>query len=87
MTEDHLRASVGFRRIDVMKKHLKTLYQPTILLDNTPADAILDPGFFASLKKKNRILLQYRDQKSLGMLYILTLYLALTYLLVIYTMV
>jgi hypothetical protein len=54
MTEDTLRASVGFRRIDAIKKHLKTLYQPTVVLDHTPPDAVLDPGFYASLKKKDR---------------------------------
>jgi hypothetical protein len=54
MNEDHLRSCVGFRRVESIKKNLKNLYQPTISLDNTPADAILDPGFFASVRKKDR---------------------------------
>jgi hypothetical protein len=54
MNEDYLRACVGFRRIDTVKKQFTTLYKDTISLDNTPADAILDPGCFATLKKKNR---------------------------------
>ncbi|MFN9978304.1 MAG: hypothetical protein ACK53Y_00245, partial [bacterium] len=29
-TEDFIRASVGFRRIDSMKSHLKSLYKDTI---------------------------------------------------------
>jgi hypothetical protein len=53
MREDHLRACVGFRRVDAMKKHFHHLYQSTISLDNTPADTILDPGFYASIKKKD----------------------------------
>ena len=39
-TEDFLRASVGFRRIDTMKSHLSKLYQDTILIDKLPADAV-----------------------------------------------
>jgi len=54
MTEDHLRACVGYRRIDTLKKNLASLYQPTITLDHTPPDAILDPGFYATLRKKDR---------------------------------
>jgi hypothetical protein len=54
MNEDSLRACMGFRRVDLVKKNLSTLYQPTISLDNTPADAVLDPGFYASLRKKDR---------------------------------
>jgi hypothetical protein len=30
------------------------LYQPTVTLDTTTADAILDPGFYAYLQKKDR---------------------------------
>jgi len=37
-----------------LKRHLKDLYQPTIHLDNTPPDAILDPGYLATLHKKDR---------------------------------
>jgi len=54
MTEDYLQACTGFRRVDIMKKNMKTLYQHTLSLDNTPADAVLDPGFYASLRKKDR---------------------------------
>jgi len=52
--EDYLRECVGFRRVDTLKKNLGYLYQPTISLENTPADAILDPGCYASMKKKDR---------------------------------
>ncbi len=35
-TEDFLRSSVGFRRIDTMKVHLATLYKNTVTLDSPP---------------------------------------------------
>jgi hypothetical protein len=54
VNEDYLRACVGFRQVVTLKKHLHTLYQPTFKLDNTPADAVLDIGCFASLRKKDR---------------------------------
>jgi hypothetical protein len=54
MTEDYLRSCVGYRRIDTLKKYLACLYQPTITLDHTPPDTILDPGFYATLRKKDR---------------------------------
>jgi len=54
MTEDHLCACVGYRRIDTLKKNLISLYQPTVTLDHTPPDAILDPGYYATLRKKDR---------------------------------
>lgn len=54
MTEDLLHASVGFHHIETFKKHLNTLYQPTVSLDNTLAGAILDTGFYATLRKKDR---------------------------------
>jgi hypothetical protein len=54
MTEDHLRACLGFHRVESIKKHFNELYQNTLRLDNTPADAILDSGCFATLRKKNR---------------------------------
>jgi hypothetical protein len=54
MTEDYLRSCVGYRRIDTLKKNLACLYQPTITLDHTPPDAILDPGYYATLRKKDR---------------------------------
>ncbi len=54
MSEDYLRSCVGFHRIDTLKKHLLQLYQPTVTLDHTPPDAILDPGCYATLWKKDR---------------------------------
>jgi hypothetical protein len=53
-TEDFLRASVGFRRIDTMKANLQSLYKDTILLDTLPPDARLDDGGFANLRKSPR---------------------------------
>jgi hypothetical protein len=52
--EDLLRASVGFRRIDSIKQNLQDLYQPTIHLDTSLADAVLDAGDYATLRKKAR---------------------------------
>jgi hypothetical protein len=37
-----------------MKHFLGDLYQSTVALDNTPADAVLDQGNFASMKKKHQ---------------------------------
>jgi hypothetical protein len=54
LTEDFIRASVGFRCIEMMKSHLKQLYQDTIIIDTLPADAVLDQGEFANLKKTPR---------------------------------
>jgi len=54
MTEDFLRAGLGFRRIDTLKSHLRDLYQTTISIDSLPADAVLDSGDLASLRKKPR---------------------------------
>jgi hypothetical protein len=54
MNEDYLRASVGFRRVATMKKHLSTLYQKTVQLDHTPADAVLDCENFATMRKTKR---------------------------------
>jgi hypothetical protein len=54
MTEDYLRSCVGFQKVDTIKKYLSVLYHNTIKLDHTPADAVLDPGCFATLQKKNR---------------------------------
>lgn len=50
-SEDMVRASVGFRRSDTIKRHLPDLYQPTVLLDNLPADAILDSGDLSTMPK------------------------------------
>jgi hypothetical protein len=54
MSEDYLRSCIGFRRIATLKKHLASLYQPSVTLDHTPPDAILDPDYFATLKKNDR---------------------------------
>jgi hypothetical protein len=53
-TEDFLRASVGFKCIDTMKTHLQSLYLDTLSLDSLPADAVLDAGDFATIKKSAR---------------------------------
>jgi hypothetical protein len=54
MNEDFLRASVGFRRVDTIKQHLPVLYQNTIKLDHTPADAVLASGDLANMRKTKR---------------------------------
>jgi hypothetical protein len=54
MTEDLLRPCVGFRRIDLLKKNMSTLYQSTITLDTSTPDAVLEPGFYATIRKKDR---------------------------------
>ncbi len=53
-TEDFIRASVGFRRIDTMKKFLPSLYKDTLTLDTLPPDAVLDVGEFATMHKSAR---------------------------------
>jgi hypothetical protein len=53
-SEDYLHASVGFGHIDTMKKYIPTLHQNTITLDNMPADAVLDMGDLATLRKRAR---------------------------------
>ncbi len=54
MTEDYIRSCVGFRGIDLLKKHMSTLYQDTVKIDNLPQDAVLDAGGTATLQKKCR---------------------------------
>jgi hypothetical protein len=54
MSEDFIRSSVGFRRIDTMRKHFSSLYSNNIMFDNTPADAFIDAGDLATLRKKDR---------------------------------
>ncbi len=54
MSEDFVKACVGFRRVDTLRRKFSTLYQPSVKIDNTPADAVLDEGHFATLKKKPR---------------------------------
>jgi hypothetical protein len=51
--EDFIRASVGFRRIDTMKKFLTSLYKDTISLDTLPPDAVLDAGDLATMRKSS----------------------------------
>lgn len=51
-SEDFIKSCVGFRKIDMLKCHFHTLYQPSIKLGNTPADVVLDPGNLATMKKK-----------------------------------
>jgi hypothetical protein len=53
MSEDLLRASVGFCRVDTLKRHFQTLYKNNVKLDSTPADAVLDSGNLATMKKKD----------------------------------
>jgi hypothetical protein len=53
-TEDIIRASVGFCRIDAIKGHLKDLYQDTIHLYSTPANAVLDDGDLSTIRKSPR---------------------------------
>jgi len=54
LSEDFIRTSMGFRRVDTLKRNLSTLYQDTITLDTQPCDAILDPGDLATLRKTPR---------------------------------
>ena len=65
-SEDLLRASVGFRRVDSLKQYLPELYQHTIRLDSLPADAVLDEGNFASLRKKNRNTVPIKRPSAFG---------------------
>jgi len=54
LTEDYIRSSVGFRRIDTIKTHFRDLYQETVKIDTMPADAVLDKGDIATIRKSNR---------------------------------
>ncbi len=51
MFEDLLCACVGFCHVNTLKRYLPELYLDSIKLDSTPADAVLDPGDFATMKK------------------------------------
>ncbi len=53
-TEDFLRASVGFCRIDTMKSQFNQLHADTVKLDTLPPDAVLDAGVLANMKKTPR---------------------------------
>jgi hypothetical protein len=46
--------SDSFQRIDTIEAQLKKLYQDTISLDSFPADAILDMGDLATIRKTSR---------------------------------
>ncbi len=54
MTEDFLPAGLGFRRIDTIKSKFADLYKDTVTIDSMPADAVLDHGDLASIRKKPR---------------------------------
>ena len=54
MSEDFLQGSVGFRRVDTLRRHFDHLYQDTVRFDNTPLDASLTPGDVATMHKKPR---------------------------------
>jgi hypothetical protein len=54
LSEDFVRASVGFRLIDTLKRNFSQLYQDNVKLDNTLSDAVLDSGDFATMQKKDR---------------------------------
>jgi hypothetical protein len=54
LSEDFIRASVRFRQIDTLKRNFSQLYQDTVKLDNTPRDAVLDSGDFATMQKKDQ---------------------------------
>ena len=54
LTEDYIHDSMGFCHIDTVKRHLKSLYEPTIFLDPCTADAVLDAGDVATLHKSPR---------------------------------
>jgi hypothetical protein len=53
-TEDSIRSSIGFRRVDTIKAHLHELYQPTVSINKFPEDAVLDAGLVATLPKVPR---------------------------------
>jgi hypothetical protein len=54
MSEDHLRACVGFHQVETMKKHFNDLYLDSIKLDTLPPDAVFDIGDLATMHKKPR---------------------------------
>jgi hypothetical protein len=65
-TEDFLHASVGFCQVDTIKSLLATLYQDTVLLDSSPADAVLDLGDLSNLRKSSRNTMPVLHPKSFG---------------------
>jgi hypothetical protein len=81
-SEDFIRSSVGFRRVDTLRHHLKDLYQITVKLDSSPPDAILDIGDLATLRKSARNTTPVPRPNTLERLSIWILYLDLMCLLV-----
>ena len=69
MDEDFICSSVGFRKIDTMKRHFSTLCQSTVKLNNTPPGTILDSGAIATLRKKARNTPQFLILLTLLMFY------------------
>ncbi len=51
LTDDIIHTSFGFHHIYTIKSHLSNLYQDTIVLDSTPADAVLDAGDLGTIRK------------------------------------
>jgi len=51
MSEDYLRSSLGFHRIDTIKQQFSMLYNSTVHLDRSPPDSVLDPGDFATIRR------------------------------------
>jgi hypothetical protein len=86
MSEDSLRASLGFHWVDSIRHHFLTLYQDTITFNLTPADAVLDNGDFATMHKQIVILFQSLVLRLSVMLCTSTLSLALRFLLEMCTM-
>jgi hypothetical protein len=54
MSEDYIRAALGFHRIDTLKTHFKDLYQDTMKIDSLPADTVLDAGDLSTIRKTAR---------------------------------
>jgi hypothetical protein len=52
MSEDYLKSCVGFRRVDTLKRQFSTLYKSSVKFDDTPPDAIINQGQFATMRKK-----------------------------------
>jgi hypothetical protein len=66
MSEDYLHASVGFQHIDTLKQQLDNLYLDGIQLTSMPADAILDSGDLATLRKRARNTMPVPRPSSFG---------------------
>jgi hypothetical protein len=66
MNKDHIRACIGFRRIDTIKRRLSTLFQDTIHLDSSPSDVVLDKGDLATIRKTTRNTTHVPRSKAFG---------------------